>query len=94
MLAGGMTRTALTLRSATRIDGIGESTAPDPGVSASPETGAPAPLRPSITCRKTWPVIESGMNIANPLALIGIFEPELIHAWLADLRQRSPTHPR
>ena len=34
------------------------------------------------------------MNIVNPLALIGTFGPELMHAWLADLRQRSPTHPR
>ena len=30
---------------------------------------------------------------ADPLELIGIFGPELMHAWLADLRQWSPTDP-
>jgi hypothetical protein len=30
---------------------------------------------------------------ADPLALIGIFGPELIPAWLADVRQWSSTHP-
>ena len=35
-LAGGMTRTAFALRSATRIDGTGESTALDPGGDSLP----------------------------------------------------------
>ena len=50
------------------IDGTGKSTAADTGVTAPPGSDAPAPLRPSITCGNTWPVIEGGMNIANLLA--------------------------